>query len=47
MSFGGDKQMAERFKGDNHRSKAVEALAEARSAETAGIEALKKIVDGM
>ncbi len=44
---GDEKQMAEHFKDDARRQRAREALQNARSAEVAGLEALRKIRQGM
>jgi len=47
LAMGEDKQMADRFKDDARRQKAREALAVAKSAEVAGLAALKNILQGM
>ena len=47
LAFGEDKQMADRFKDDARRKKARDALVEAKAAEMAGLEVLKKILQGM
>ncbi|MFC1452008.1 serine hydrolase [Verrucomicrobiota bacterium] len=44
LSFGEDEQMADRFKEDSRRQKAREALAAAKSAEVAGLDALRNIL---
>jgi len=44
LAVGKDKEMAARFKDDARRRKATEALAQAKSAEAAGLAALKNIL---
>ena len=47
LAFGDDKQMAARFKEDARRQKARDALEKAKSAEMAGLAALKNILQGL